>query len=145
MMLSTREIIKKLNLGLIEDLGFESALIELFENWQRRFKGVKFEYQMDEKAFKKITKKKTAHLYRIFQEALTNIAKHSSPKKIQISIKYLENNDRSRILISNDGINDDSSNQEGLGLIGIVERVDQINGTVEVSKKKLFKLIINLS
>ena len=90
MMLSTREIIKKLNLGLIEDLGFESALIELFENWQRRFKGVKFEYQMDEKAFKKITKKKTAHLYRIFQEALTNIAKHSSPKKIQISIRYLE-------------------------------------------------------
>ena len=145
MMLSTREIIKKLNLGLIEDLGFESALIELFENWQRRFKGVKFEYQMDQKALKKITKNKTAHLYRIFQEALTNIAKHSSPKKIQISIKYLENNDRTRILISNDGIYNDSSNQEGLGLIGIAERVDQINGTLEVSIKKLFRLIINLS
>jgi two-component system sensor histidine kinase UhpB len=83
MMLSTREIIKKLNLGLIEDLGFESALIELFENWKRRFKGVKFEYQMDEKAFIKITKKKTAHLYRIFQEALTNIAKHSTPTKFK--------------------------------------------------------------
>jgi two-component system sensor histidine kinase UhpB len=67
MMLSTREIIKKLNLGLIEDLGFESALIELFENWKRRFKGVKFEYSIDEKAIKKITKKKTAHLYRIFK------------------------------------------------------------------------------
>jgi len=145
MMLSTREIIKKLNLGLIEDLGFESALIDLFENWKRRFKGVKFEYKMDEKSFKKITKKKTAHLYRIFQEALTNIAKHSSPKKIQININYLENNDRTRILISNDGINNDLSNQEGLGLIGIAERVDQINGTLEVSKKKLFKLIIILS
>jgi len=145
MMLSTREIIKKLNLGLIEDLGFESALIDLFENWKRRFKGVKFEYKMDEKSFKKITKKKTAHLYRIFQEALTNIAKHSSPKKIQINIKHLENNDRTRILISNDGINNDLSNQEGLGLIGIAERVDQINGTLEVSKKKLFKLIIILS
>ena len=69
MMLSTREIIKKLNLGLIEDLGFESALIELFENWKRRFKGVKFEYQMDEKAFKKITKKKTAHLYQNFSRS----------------------------------------------------------------------------
>jgi two-component system sensor histidine kinase UhpB len=145
MMVSTREIIKKLNLGLIEDLGFESALIDLFENWKRRFKGVKFEYKMDEKSFKKITKKKTAHLYRIFQEALTNIAKHSSPKKIQINIKHLENNDRTRILISNDGINNDLSNQEGLGLIGIAERVDQINGTLEVSKKKLFKLIIILS
>jgi len=145
MMLSTREIIKKLNLGLIEDLGFESALIELFENWKRRFKGVKFEYSIDEKAIKKITKKKTAHLYRIFQEALTNIAKHSSPKKIQISIKYIDNSNRTRILISNDGIGSESSNRDGLGLIGIAERVDQIKGTLEISKKKLFKIIINLS
>ena len=114
MMLSTREIIKKLNLGLIEDLGFESALIELFENWKRRFKGVKFEYSIDEKAIKKITKKKTAHLYRIFQEALTNIAKHSSPKKIQISIKYIDNTDRTRILISNDGFSDDLLIRMGL-------------------------------
>ena len=107
MMLSTREIIKKLNLGLIEDLGFESALIELFENWKRRFKGVTFEYSIDKKAIKKITKKRAAHLYRIFQEALTNIAKHSSPKKIQISIKYTDNIDRTRILISNDGFSND--------------------------------------
>jgi two-component system sensor histidine kinase UhpB len=145
MMLSTREIIKKLNLGLIEDLGFESALIELFENWKRRFKGVKFEYSIDEKAIEKITKKKTAHLYRIFQEALTNIAKHSSPQKIHISIKYIDNSNRIRILISNDGFSNDSSNQDGLGLIGIAERVDQIQGTLEISKKKLFKIIINLS
>ena len=145
MMLSTREIIKKLNLGLIEDLGFESALIELFENWKRRFKGVKFEYSIDEKAIKNITKKKTAHLYRIFQEALTNISKHSSPKKIQISIKHIGNTDRTRILISNDGVINDSSNQEGLGLIGIAERVNQIQGTLEISKKKLFKININLS
>ena len=145
MMLSTREIIKKLNLGLIEDLGFESALIELFENWKRRFKGVKFEYYIDEKAIKKITNKKTAHLYRIFQEALTNIAKHSSPKKIQISIRYMDNSNKTRILISNDGIGSESSNLDGLGLIGIAERVDQIQGTLEISKKKLFKIIINLS
>jgi two-component system sensor histidine kinase UhpB len=145
MMLSTREIIKKLNLGLIEDLGFESALIELFENWKRRFKGVKFEYSIDEKAIKKITNKKTAHLYRIFQEALTNIAKHSSPKKIHISIRYMDNSNKTRILISNDGVKNDSSNQDGLGLIGIAERVDQIQGTLEISKKKLFKIIINLS
>ncbi|MDA8869319.1 histidine kinase [Methylophilaceae bacterium] len=145
MMLSTREIIKKLNLGLIEDLGFESALIELFENWKRRFKGVTFEYSIDKKAIKKITKKRAAHLYRIFQEALTNIAKHSSPKKIQISIKYTDNIDRTKILISNDGFSNDTSNQDGLGLIGIAERVEQIKGTLEISKKKLFKIIINLS
>jgi two-component system sensor histidine kinase UhpB len=129
MMLSTREIIKKLNLGLIEDLGLESALIELFENWKRRFKGVKFEYKIEDKVLRKITKQETAHLYRIFQEALTNIAKHSEPKNIKITVKSLDRGNKTRILISNDGIKSNLANNEGLGLIGIAERVDQINGS----------------
>ena len=143
MMLSTREIIKKLNLGLIEDLGLESALIELFENWKRRFKGVKFEYKIDEKALRKITKQETAHLYRIFQEALTNIAKHSDPKNIKIIIKSLDGKGKIRILIRNDGIKTEFSNKDGLGLIGIAERVDQIDGSLEIIKKRFFKIIIN--
>jgi len=144
MMLSTREIIKKLNLGLIEDLGFESALIELFENWKRRFKGVKFEYKIEDKALRKITKQETAHLYRIFQEALTNISKHSEPKNIKITVKSLDRGNKTRILISNDGIKSNLVNNEGLGLIGIAERVDQINGSLEVIKKKFFKIIIKI-
>ena len=144
MMLSTREIIKKLNLGLIEDLGLESALIELFENWKRRFKGVKFEYKIQDKAFRKITKQETAHLYRIFQEALTNIAKHSEPKNIKITIKSLDGKDKIRILIRNDGIRTEYANKDGLGLIGIAERVDQINGSLEIIKKRFFKIIINI-
>ena len=144
MMLSTREIIKKLNLGLIEDLGLESALIELFENWKRRFKGVKFEYKIEDKALRKITKQETAHLYRIFQEALTNIAKHSEPKNIKITVKSLDRGNKTRILISNDGIKSNLANNEGLGLIGIAERVDQINGSLEVIKKKFFKIIIKI-
>ena len=143
MMLSTREIIKKLNLGLIEDLGLESALIELFENWKRRFKGVKFEYKIEDKALRKITKQETAHLYRIFQEALTNIAKHSEPKNIKISIKSLDGKGKIRILIRNDGIKTEFSNKDGLGLIGIAERVDQIDGSLEIIKKRFFKIIIN--
>ena len=144
MMLSTREIIKKLNLGLIEDLGFESALIELFENWKRRFKGIKFEYKIEDKALKKIRRQETAHLYRIFQEALTNISKHSEPKNIKITINSLDRGNKTRILISNDGIKSNLVNNEGLGLIGIAERVDQINGSLEVIKKKFFKIIIKM-
>ena len=144
MMFSTREIIKKLNLGLIEDLGLESALIELFENWKRRFKGVKFEYKIEDKALRKVTKQETAHLYRIFQEALTNISKHSEPKNIKITLQSLDRGNKTRILISNDGIKSNLVNNEGLGLIGIAERVDQINGSLEVIKKKFFKIIIKM-
>jgi signal transduction histidine kinase len=57
----------------------------------------------------------------------------------------MDNINKTRILISNDGIGSESSNRDGLGLIGIAERVDQIQGSLEISKKKLFKIIINLS
>ena len=48
-----------------------------------------------------------------------------------------------RILIRNDGIKTELSNKDGLGLIGIAERVDQINGSLEIIKKRFFKIIIN--
>ena len=48
-----------------------------------------------------------------------------------------------RILIRNDGIKTEISNKDGLGLIGIAERVDQIDGSLEIIKKRFFKIIIN--
>ena len=47
-----------------------------------------------------------------------------------------------RILISNDGVKKNIKNNDGFGLIGIAERVDQINGSLEITNKKLFKIII---
>lgn len=75
MMLSTREIIKKLNLGLIEDLGFESALIELFENWKRRFKGIKFEYKIEDKALKKNKKARNSSFISHFSRGINKYFK----------------------------------------------------------------------
>ena len=49
-----------------------------------------------------------------------------------------------QILFKKTAISIALSSNEGLGLIGIAERVGQINGSLEVIKKKFFKIIIKI-
>ena len=82
-MLSTREIIKNLSLGLLDELGFEDAVKDLVDSWQKRYKRIKISSKIDVNALDVISEENQHHIYRIIQEALTNIAKHSKAKKYQ--------------------------------------------------------------
>ena len=72
-------------------------------------------------------------LYRVTQECLTNIAKHSRARKVTVAIK----GDKDGILlsVSDDGTGFDPvlvADQSGLGIVGIRERVRLVNGTVSI-------------
>lgn len=81
-------------------------------------------------------------VYRIVQEILNNIKKHSKAKNVEIKLdyglKYL------MIVVSDDGIGfdiDETLNrvkQHGTnyGLLGIMERVNQLQGEIEITSKK---------
>tara|TARA_B100000035_G_scaffold79888_1_gene66911 strand:+ start:16088 stop:17413 length:1326 start_codon:yes stop_codon:yes gene_type:complete len=144
-MLSTRAIIKNLSLGLLDELGFEDAIKDLLDSWQKRYKRVKIIRKIDNNALKAISEESQSHIYRIIQEALTNIAKHSKPKKISIKIFYPYRKNKINIIIENDGFDSNDSNTEGTGLMGIRERVNQIKGKINIQKGKLFKIIIELN
>lgn len=144
-MLSTRQIIKKLSLGLLDELGFEDAIKDLFDSWKKRYKQVNLSYLIDSNAIKKITPEQQPHIYRIFQEALTNIAKHSKAKKVIINISINSLKNKIKIEVSNDGFDKKSMKDKGIGLMGISERVNQIKGKMRINKSKLFKIIIELN
>ena len=73
-------------------------------------------------------------IYRVIQEALTNIAKHASAKSVEIQLRRVEKN--LNCLIHDDGNGFDvsavlsSAGQKGLGLIGMRERVNAVGGTL---------------
>ena len=144
MMLSTREIIKKLSLGLLDELGFHSAILDLIENWHNRFKNISLSLNIEENAIKRITPEQEPHIYRIFQEALTNISKHSKAKHVKVNMIFLEKKKKIRVEIINDGVIKYEDNNDGTGLMGIAERVNQIKGKIKINKGKLFKIIIEL-
>ncbi|MBI5283402.1 MAG: MCP four helix bundle domain-containing protein [Candidatus Solibacter usitatus] len=69
-------------------------------------------------------------IYRIVQETLTNCARHAQAKSIRISI--YGRHDWVKLSIQDDGVGFDpgGANARGLGLIGIQERVRELEGTV---------------
>ena len=69
-------------------------------------------------------------LYRITQEALANVARHSQARRVDVSLVY--NDDSVQLSISDDGRGFDVKLKHGMGLRSIRERVSSIHGTVQI-------------
>lgn len=75
-------------------------------------------------------------LFRICQEAFSNIIKHARAKNVSISIE--QNNHQLALVIKDDGIGfaiEKIQNSQSLGLIGISERAKGIGANIEITSK----------
>jgi two-component system sensor histidine kinase UhpB len=130
-----RTLLQSLNLGIIDEVGIETALNDLIDQWIKKNnqKNVGLELKVTKK-LNTLDKRQIVNLYRIIQECLTNISKHSDSKKTSISI--LENREQLKILVRNNGIRKPKIETSGLGLIGMRERVAALNGSFSAKKIK---------
>jgi signal transduction histidine kinase len=70
-------------------------------------------------------------LFRIFQEALTNIARHANASRVEVGLSKDSDMLTMEIRDNGKGIkNDDLESNDSLGLLGIRERVHSLNGEV---------------
>ena len=70
-------------------------------------------------------------IYRVSQEALANVARHSHARRVDISLVY--NGDSVQLSLADDGCGFDASvKSQGMGLRSIRERVSSVHGTVQV-------------
>lgn len=69
-------------------------------------------------------------LYRVTQEALANVARHSHARRVDLSLVY--NSDSIQLSVSDDGCGFDTNMKYGMGLRSIRERVGSIRGTVQI-------------
>ena len=67
-------------------------------------------------------------VYRCIQESLTNINKHSRPSHVSVTIE--ETKSTLSIWIKNNGILKNKSFTQGVGLLGMLERISSIKGTL---------------
>lgn len=86
------------------------------------------------------------NIYRIYQEALNNISKHSAAKKVNVSLNFSQNKISGKI--ENDGIinNKREEIKSGIGIFTMQERVSNLNGkfTIDTVKKDRFKLFFEV-
>ncbi len=70
-------------------------------------------------------------LYRIAQEALNNVLRHSKATKAKISLEHTET--CAKLVISDNGRGFDlSANSDGIGLVGMRERVRAVGGDFRI-------------
>ena len=94
---------------------------------------IEFEQDIDE-LDEVLPKDAEINLYRIVQESLNNILKHSQATKVKISIR--KNEDLLRVLIADNGQGFNSEQlvnaKSGLGLTGIRERAKMLGAKHEI-------------
>jgi len=75
------------------------------------------------------------HLFRIAQEALTNVARHSSAKHVLMQLREADGHVTLRISDDGRGLSPSPDNRRGLGLIGMRARARSAGGDVEIRSR----------
>jgi signal transduction histidine kinase len=75
-------------------------------------------------------------LYRIVQEALTNVVKHAHADHVSIVLRKKEGAVTAIIEDDGRGFSGGDQNDGGLGLVGMKERVELVNGRLEIESAK---------
>jgi signal transduction histidine kinase len=129
-----QRISSELRPGILDDLGLTSAIEWHCEEFEART-GIKCELNLEEIRIK--NPQKNTGIYRILQESLTNIARHSEAKNVIVRLKQIKED--INLVIRDDGIGIPEEKMESnssLGLIGIRERIKQFNGRIDIESVK---------
>lgn len=132
-----RRISHDLRPGVLDDLGLSPALRALTDEYAKRtgisvdFSTVVFSNRLDAES-------KTA-LYRVAQEALTNIERHSHAS--HVTMKIFTNRQGATMRIQDNGIGMAFGQVErtataGLGLRNMQERIENLGGTLRITSSK---------
>lgn len=120
-------ITKNLSPSYVAELGFSKALSLYIETFSKKT-GIQV-YSVLPEGFSLPDPQHVIHLYRIAQEALTNVAKHSSATRVYVNL--ITDYDILYFSIEDNGKGFDKSQEEdmlGLGLIGMKERAAILGG-----------------
>jgi signal transduction histidine kinase len=128
-----RAIITELRPAALDELGLETAIEALLERQRTRnglLVSASIELGHDTGSARLDGELETA-VYRLVQEALTNVAKHAHADSVRVSV--LRADGRIRLEIADDGHGFDTSNSgDGFGLAGLRERVLLAGGALAI-------------
>ena len=132
---SVRRLSKELSPSILHDLGLSSALRWLIKNFEKEYSfDTSFKIDDIDNLF---SEEEQTNLYRISQEALTNIAKHAEASHVSFVVK--KNRNSVSMVIEDDGkgldltdIRAGNSAERGLGLDTMEERARMLGAALEI-------------
>ncbi len=139
-------MMRRLRPGVLDNLGLIEALKDEIDAWNSRNIETQCEFNYSGE-LQNLDEHSNIMLYRIVQEGLTNIAKHAAASHVLIEMQQLGNTLQLVINDNGRGIElNPARNIKGLGLIGMRERVETIDGdfNIESAPGKGFRIKITV-
>jgi len=129
MVTAVQRISSELRPSILDDLGLVAALESEALLFEERT-GIECELSLPPEA--QIEPHAATTIYRIVQEALTNVARHSNASRVEIRLRPRTEEVLLEIRDDGRGVTDDEiTDPLSLGLVGIRERADLVGGTVQ--------------
>ena len=123
-----RNVSKMLRPSVLDDLGLEPALVALTQEFERRT-GIRVDRELD-LAGTSVPEEVQVVIYRVVQEALTNVARHSGAKRALV--KASRGAGGVELVIEDNGKGAVASPTPHMGLLGMRERVTELGGRFRV-------------
>jgi len=123
---NVRELSQLLRPTILDDFGLDASLRWLTDNFAQRTKiAVKYVSDLGAKRLPDATE---THLFRIAQEALTNVARHSGANEVEVTLASREKEVGLTIQDNGRGIEPGVKRTPSLGLVGMETRARGANG-----------------
>jgi len=126
-------MMQRLRPQVLDNLGLAEALHEMLGAWRSRHPGIQCEFDVS-RSISGFSDRVNITVYRIIQEALTNISRHAEATAASVSVTIegsarTASEDTLVLVVSDNGRGLDLSRKGGgLGIIGMRERVESLGG-----------------
>ena len=124
-------LIHQLRPSLLEQKSLNEAIKGYMSDWKHQ-NNIETELNIGEVS---VNADSEQALFRVLQEALANVARHSQATKVWVTLKA--ENDHVALTIEDSGIGYDTEQIiKGIGLDSMKERLIAVNGTLEIASRK---------
>jgi PAS domain S-box-containing protein len=129
---TVQRIARDLRPGLLDELGLVAAIEWETEKFGERI-GIECKVHLDIED-DDLDRNLSTNVFRIFQEALTNVARHAGASELKIGLQEVKNELILRVVDNGRGIPEEKiSDPHSFGLMGVQERARFLGGRVDIS------------
>jgi two-component system, NarL family, sensor histidine kinase DevS len=126
-----RGLIAELRPAALDHLGLEPALASLVQRTATTT-GLEIGADIDIAGDERLAPELETTVYRIVQEALTNVGKHARASSVSLSVRCVDHELRISVADDGSGFNPQAEAGGGFGLMGMRERVELAGGDLSV-------------
>ena len=126
---------------VLDEAGLESALDVYLPTFEKQT-GIEVGYEKTGQG-RDLDRELSIHLYRVMQEALNNVARHSNSKSAAVRLRFLP---AAIVLeVQDEGVGFQERVTQGLGLISMRERAELVNGTIEFANAEQGGVLVRIT